>query len=127
MSCTPQDHAAFLRITEQRYRAMVRRFAARYDVRGRLIRPELVVPFDLQEYRDWLRAALGGEQGQTQCEYCSHLIVLDTLQVDHRLPVSRGGDLGFDNLAVCCEPCNSQKGAMNALAFLQLKNFVHEH
>jgi 5-methylcytosine-specific restriction endonuclease McrA len=123
----PQDHAAFQRITEQRYRAMVRRFAARYNTRGHLIRPGFNVPFELQDFREWLRAGLGGEQGQAKCEYCARVVVLDTLEVDHRLPVSRGGSLTLDNLALACGPCNQQKGKMTALAFIQLLNFVHEH
>jgi 5-methylcytosine-specific restriction endonuclease McrA len=41
------------------------------------------------------------------CVYCGSE---ERLHVDHRIPVSRGGSNGFDNLVTACAPCNQSKG-----------------
>jgi hypothetical protein len=42
------------------------------------------------------------------CVYCGSDA---DLHVDHRIPVSRGGSNGLENLATACGPCNLAKGA----------------
>jgi 5-methylcytosine-specific restriction endonuclease McrA len=50
------------------------------------------------------------------CEYCGVRLTPDTFQLDHKIPMSKGGfttkaELQQEsNLAVCCESCNRQKG-----------------
>ena len=41
------------------------------------------------------------------CVYCGSR---DDLQVDHAVPLSRGGSNGFENLITACERCNLSKG-----------------
>lgn len=41
------------------------------------------------------------------CRYCGG--TPDKLQIDHILPVSRGGTDALENLAVACLPCNASK------------------
>ena len=43
-----------------------------------------------------------------QCVYCG---ATDLLSLDHIIPLSRGGSNTPENLATCCKPCNSSKGA----------------
>lgn len=41
-----------------------------------------------------------------QCQYCDST---EKLTYDHVIPVSTGGKLGWDNIVICCEPCNFKK------------------
>lgn len=43
-----------------------------------------------------------------QCVYCGSK---EELQIDHIIPVSRGGATVFANLETLCGPCNRRKGA----------------
>lgn len=53
------------------------------------------------------------------CEYCGKKIRgLEEPSKDHRIPISRGGSDGIDNIAVSCWDCNREKGAMTADEFL---------
>ncbi len=53
------------------------------------------------------------QRASNRCEYClSHQdYVMGTLQVDHWLPVSRGGMDDEGNLCLACELCNQHKWA----------------
>jgi 5-methylcytosine-specific restriction endonuclease McrA len=42
-----------------------------------------------------------------RCQYCGST---RSLTIDHVLPRSRGGDDTWENLVVCCSPCNVRKG-----------------
>jgi 5-methylcytosine-specific restriction endonuclease McrA len=42
------------------------------------------------------------------CVYCSK--ELQDFSVDHIIPLARGGDNSFENLAISCRSCNSSKG-----------------
>jgi len=52
-----------------------------------------------------------------ECFYCASTITYfrkraTSLEVDHKMPISRGGDDDVANLVAACKPCNSLKGAM---------------
>jgi 5-methylcytosine-specific restriction endonuclease McrA len=49
--------------------------------------------------------------GRWECLYCCHPITMETGQVDHIHPVSRGGSDAAENLAAACTSCNLSKGA----------------
>jgi len=63
-------------------------------------------------YSDWLdlMSAHGG-----RCLYCG---VADRLQVDHIVPIARGGGNEASNLAPACKPCNFDKRASSLAAWL---------
>jgi 5-methylcytosine-specific restriction endonuclease McrA len=42
------------------------------------------------------------------CMYCG--TIRGRIEIEHRLPVSRGGTDRWDNLVLACSPCNTQKG-----------------
>lgn len=61
------------------------------------------------------------------CEYC--LLKLGPFKfnrpnLDHRMPISRGGSAGTDNLALTCGPCNRAKGEMTDEEFCGLRALV---
>lgn len=56
------------------------------------------------------------------CAYCDQPITFyrkraNSLEIDHRTPISRGGADQIDNLAGACRPCNQLKGGMTAEEF----------
>jgi len=50
------------------------------------------------------------------CHYCSTRLTPDNFQIDHKIPMSKGGFKTRaeiqdpDNLVICCETCNREKG-----------------
>ena len=46
-----------------------------------------------------------------RCEYClsPQVLVMGRLQVDHVLPLAKGGSNAEDNLCLACELCNQYK------------------
>ena len=46
-----------------------------------------------------------------KCRYCGNCPPEVKLQVDHIIPVSKGGKLVLENLVTACEPCNRGKNA----------------
>jgi len=51
------------------------------------------------------------EQAQGRCEYCQCWVeyTTESFEVEHILPVSRGGTTSLDNLAYACSGCNGHK------------------
>ena len=49
------------------------------------------------------------------CVYCGGTHI--PLQIEHLLPVSRGGSNRVSNLAIACAPCNQKKGTQTASEF----------
>lgn len=46
------------------------------------------------------------ERDEDRCQYCG----APATEIDHIVPVSRGGMTNLDNLACVCGPCNRSKG-----------------
>ena len=94
------------------YDSMAKRFREKRSTKHpeRILRHGRELPFTKDDFRGWLIAKLNGVNGVVQCAYCPTFISIDDLSIDHEVPVSRGGDLTFDNLVLCCEPCNQAKG-----------------
>ena len=44
------------------------------------------------------------------CGYCGYRRIARTLDIDHMIPVVRGGSNDVSNLQVICRPCNQRKG-----------------
>lgn len=46
------------------------------------------------------------------CGYCGKAITFDEMEIDHMLPLSRGGTNDLDNLMPSCRTCNNDKADM---------------
>lgn len=46
---------------------------------------------------------------QEKCYFCDSHITIYTIEVDHLIPVTRGGTNDYNNLAGCCSFCNKEK------------------
>lgn len=44
-----------------------------------------------------------------QCQYCNTVLTYDEQTIDHIKPRSRGGVNSWENLVLCCKPCNRKK------------------
>ena len=47
---------------------------------------------------------------RNKCQYCGHRFTTRDLNLDHVVPLSRGGKSTWENVVCCCIPCNSRKG-----------------
>lgn len=86
-------------------------------MRARAKEQYLTVPFTVADLREWLKAqavssvlALGGQPVAWQCTYCPRVIVIEELQLDHKIPLSCGGGADLTNLCCSCKLCNQTKG-----------------
>lgn len=64
-----------------------------------------------------------------RCVYCGIEMPAEALTLDHVQPRMRGGDRSEGNLVAACRPCNADKGAAPAWAYLaerpeQRENFL---
>lgn len=62
-----------------------------------------------------LRAAVIERDGKV-CAYCG--LIPETVEIDHIIPVSRGGRTTLGNLTVACLPCTRSKGAKTVQEWL---------
>jgi 5-methylcytosine-specific restriction endonuclease McrA len=47
---------------------------------------------------------------RNRCQYCGDRLPLKDLNLDHVVPLSRGGRSTWDNVVCCCLECNTRKG-----------------
>jgi 5-methylcytosine-specific restriction endonuclease McrA len=67
-----------------------------------------------KEYAEIIKTKL------TKCEYCGCKLNKSNLEVDHKIPLSRGGKNNETNLAYVCHNCNAAKGEMTDTEFIEL-------
>lgn len=51
------------------------------------------------------------ERDEWRCHICAVALTFETCHIDHLIPVARGGETAWDNLAASCQPCNNLKHA----------------
>jgi 5-methylcytosine-specific restriction endonuclease McrA len=49
---------------------------------------------------------------KNRCQYCGGRFTTSDLNLDHVVPLSRGGKSTWENVVCCCVRCNSRKGGM---------------
>lgn len=54
------------------------------------------------------------------CAYCAKKLTPKNFELDHRTPVSRGGQFSLLNTTLICGPCNKKKGGLTVTEFLRL-------
>lgn len=72
-----------------------------------------------KEFEEWLNS-----HQPVVCYYTKEPVVLRDLQVDHKLPRSRGGSDKLDNLCITSSGINRAKGNMTDSEFTQLLNLI---
>ncbi len=57
------------------------------------------------------------------CQYCGHRVLRQEATYDHVIPRSQGGHTRWENVVICCTPCNQRKGGRTpAQAGMQLRS-----
>lgn len=59
-----------------------------------------------------------------QCLYCKVWVVIQDLELDHFVPLARGGANTLDNLACSCHKCNQRKGALTGEEYARVLEFA---
>lgn len=72
--------------------------------------PEQAEKISPKELAQWILPRRG-----QPCPYCKS----PAQHIDHRTPLSRGGEHAFDNLQMICQICNRAKGALTEAEFLE--------
>ena len=52
------------------------------------------------------------------CIYCGRPLTVETMEIDHIVPLSKGGAKEYDNLVCSCPHCNALKGDKDAADFV---------
>ncbi|NLB85017.1 MAG: HNH endonuclease, partial [Acholeplasmataceae bacterium] len=52
---------------------------------------------------------------------CNSKIIDNKYNIDHYIPISKGGEHTIDNLVISCEKCNKQKHAKDPYEFALTK------
>ena len=58
------------------------------------------------------------EESARTCIYCGHPLTLETMEVDHIVPLSQGGSNGFENKVCACPQCNAEKADKSVAEFV---------
>ena len=86
------------------------------------IAPEDVLPFTRREFQQWLWKAIGLQA--ISCPYCRAAMDVLSMQLDHKVPLRRGGSMAFENRECLCTRCNQVKGELTRDEFLLLVAFM---
>ncbi len=78
-----------------------------------------VVPYTADELVSYLLA-----RWADGCPYCGCRLTPKGFQVDHILPLARGGSWDITNTQVICTRCNRRKGSLTHMEFIALLSFV---
>jgi 5-methylcytosine-specific restriction endonuclease McrA len=60
---------------------------------------------------------------QKYCYYCGYEL-FDKYEIEHKIPVSRGGDNSNGNIILSCVKCNRQKGKKTDKEFIEHLSFL---
>lgn len=52
------------------------------------------------------------------CHYCGNLIAKSRITRDHKIPKSKGGSGGKENIVPACRSCNTEKGSMMYIEYI---------
>lgn len=87
--------------------------------RGRAKKYGLDISFKASEIKTWLES-----QKPFKCYYTGEAVEEDSLGIDHKTPISRGGTFDFDNMVVTSKYVNGAKGDMTDEEFWELLNVI---
>lgn len=81
-----------------------------------------VLPYPFEELFGWVWNKYGVTAHR--CPWCGAPIDFLSMQIDHRIPIEKGGSLALDNLEGICKPCNELKGAQDPSEYKRLLDFL---
>ena len=81
-----------------------------------------VLPYTQAQFMKWLWTEIQCQA--IPCPFCRALIDILSMQLDHKIPLRRGGGMEFENRECLCERCNQVKGELTRDEFLLLVAFM---
>lgn len=60
-----------------------------------------------------------------KCKYCKKLLRINNYQIDHLIPISKGGPSNIENLEIICATCNRIKGSLSYKHFMLLLTWLN--
>jgi 5-methylcytosine-specific restriction endonuclease McrA len=60
-----------------------------------------------------------------KCKFCHKTLDINTLVLDHKIPISKGGTSNADNLQIICSTSNSMKGSLDEHHFEMLLEWLN--
>ncbi len=96
----PNDHVVYSKRMREEYAKALKRGGGSSEA-------FVLTRIEFKSMRPLLIGALL-DKYQNQCAICGRQ---DNLEVDHIVPVARGGTNDIDNLQILCRRCNASKGA----------------
>jgi 5-methylcytosine-specific restriction endonuclease McrA len=84
--------------------------------------PDAVLPYTQREFENWLWSKI--QLQAILCPYCSAPIDILSMELDHKVPVRRGGDMNFENRECICRRCNQAKQDFTDTEFLLIVEFM---
>lgn len=107
---------------KQKQSLFMRRTLSIYNgMKKRATESQQEIGFSLRELRGYIGDI---PSNFYSCAYCGDRLKNSTFAVDHATPISRGGGFEMSNLAICCKPCNWQKGALASMEFTNLLGMI---
>ena len=61
-----------------------------------------------------------------KCIYCDTKLTPENATTDHIIPISEGGNNCQVNILICCNSCNSERGAMSFNDYIKIKNLKYK-
>jgi len=81
-----------------------------------------VLPYTQLEFQKWLWSQI--QLQAILCPYCGAPIDILNMELDHKIPIRRGGTMAFDNRECICGRCNKVKGELTTDEFRLLVDFM---
>ena len=81
-----------------------------------------VLPYSFDEFFRWFWNKYG--VAAHRCPWCEFPIDFLSLQIDHKIPLEKGGSLALDNIEGICKPCNELKGSQSPEEYAELRKFL---
>jgi 5-methylcytosine-specific restriction endonuclease McrA len=83
-----------------------------------------VLPYTQAQFGKWLWSQI--QLQVILCPYCHAPIDILSMELDHKVPLRRGGDMSFENRECICRRCNQCKGELTADEFRLLVTFMEK-
>jgi len=111
-----QRHPKKVRTYHKNYRAVhplqLRIYRRRYRHNRRILTRSLTLHTIQRVYEDNIK-----KYGTLTCYLCLQSIAFGNDHLEHKIPLSRGGNNLYSNLAVACNKCNLKKGSKTTKEF----------
>lgn len=84
-------------------------------------------PFTLAQLREHILDAMNDRyDGAITCRYCRRVCDISEVELDHAIPLSRGGSLGLPNIELPCAACNAAKGEATSEEWTLFMEFLEK-